>query len=317
MITKPFYYIIGCCILFSLASCKEFIEPSIAKRIVQLQAPGDKYQSANYTVNFWWDEVEDATQYRLQVVTPQFDTIGALIADTVVKQNKFAFNFVPGEYQWRVRAENGSTQTDYSAAKRFTVVASSIKQQTIQLGSPSDNLLTNQSSVSFKWSSLYGATKYHIQIDTSNFSNPANLTYELTVPGLQFTYFFPRDQQYQWRVRAENDTAQSQWSAIRLVNYDHTPPGQVSLTLPLNDVTVASPVTLQWNAVPGTSRYKLYVFKSDFTTAYNPTFPVTVTTNSYNFNLGTPGERVYWQVRAIDAAGNEGQSSVLRSFVVQ
>ena len=58
-----------------ISSCKEFIEPSIAKRQVVLEAPVDQYQSTKYTVNFWWNGVEDALAYRLQVVTPGFDSM--------------------------------------------------------------------------------------------------------------------------------------------------------------------------------------------------------------------------------------------------
>lgn len=52
-------------LMFSLSACKDFIEPNISKRLVSLKAPSDKYQSTNYNINFWWDEVEDALSYRL------------------------------------------------------------------------------------------------------------------------------------------------------------------------------------------------------------------------------------------------------------
>lgn len=308
-------------VLFALVgtqySCKEFIEPNISKSQVTLEAPFDNYQSSSYTVSFWWDGVPDALHYRLQIVTPGFDSVGSLVLDSLVTGNKFAFNLVPGKYQWRVSAENGSSVTQYSSARSFTVLNSSIKLQTIQLSSPANNTITNQSLASFQWGSLYGATGYRLEIDTNNFQNESAVIYNQLVPGQQVSFTFPKDQVYQWRVRAENDTAQSQWSAVYAITYDHTPPAQVSLSSPGDDQTIALPVPLQWNAVASAAKYKLYVFQSDSTTIYNQNFPMTLTSTSYSFNSGVSGDRVYWKVSAIDAAGNEGQASALRSFVLQ
>jgi hypothetical protein len=42
-----------------------------------------------------------------------------------------------------------------------------------------------------------------------------------------------------------------------------------------------------------------------------------LTTNNYSFNLGNSGDKVYWMVAALDAAGNESAASTQRSFVLQ
>ncbi len=299
-----------------LSSCKEFIEPSIAKRQVNIEAPADNYQSTKYTVNFWWDEVEDALSYRLQVVAPGFDSIGGLILDTLVKGDKFSATLEPGNYQWRVRAENGSSQTAYSTARSFVVEESSLTNQTMTLSSPANNFVTTQNTVLFKWNSLFGATKYQLEIDTNNFTNENALTYNNVVPGQQINFTFPKDQTYAWRVRAENETEQSKWSAVNYVTYQLPPPGQVTLASPANGSAVTLPLQLSWNAVDGAASYKLYVFKSDSTTLYSNAFPLKVTTTSYNFNLGNPGNQLYWKVSAVNASGKEGKPSGLRNFVL-
>ena len=301
----------------ALTACKEFLEPSIAGSAVTLNAPSNGALSANYTVNFWWNEVDDALSYRLQIVTPGFDTLQALVADTSVKTNKIALNLTPGSYQWRVRAENGSSQTPYSAARRFTVASSSVKLQKVQLGAPGNNFLTNQTPLVFSWSSLYGATRYRLQIDTNSFTDTTKLVYNQATPALQISIALLRDQNYQWRVRAENDTARSMWSAVSSFTYDHTPPGQVSLALPASGQTSALPIALSWNAVATATRYRLYVLKADSATVYSSTFPLLQSSTSYPFSQGVSGERIYWRVSALDAAGNEGKSSAVRNFVVQ
>src|ERR1700749_674161 len=137
-------------ITWLLSSCGDIIEPSISKSKIIAEAPADQYQSTSYTINFWWEEVGNALSYHLQVVTPNFAAPGSLVPDTIIKKNTFAFTLSPGNYQWRVMAENGSSQTAYSTPKSFTVVATSIKQQSVQLASPANNFITNQSVVVFQ-----------------------------------------------------------------------------------------------------------------------------------------------------------------------
>lgn len=303
--------------LLLLSACDAIIEPSISKKSVQAEAPADLYQSTNYTINFWWDEVDNALSYHLQVVTPSFSSPGSLVLDTIVKKNTFSFTLNPGNYQWRVLAQNGSSQTNYTAPRSFTVVPSSIAQQAVTLGAPANNTVTNQVKTTFQWGSIYGATKYLLEIDTNNFINESSLVYSQEVPGQQVVFTFPKDQTYQWRVRAENDTVKSQWSAIDLVTYDHTPPVGVTLMSPADGSTSPLPVTLQWGAATSAVAYKLYVYKSDGTTLYNQNFPMMLTTTSYSFNLGTSGNKIFWTVAAVDAAGNESQAPTERSFVLQ
>jgi hypothetical protein len=50
---------------------------------------------------------------------------------------------------------------------------------------------------------------------------------------------------------------------------------------------------------------------------YNQNFPAQVSTINYSFNLGASGDKVYWKITALDAAGNESEASELRSFVLQ
>ncbi len=300
-----------------LSSCDAIIEPSISKSTVTLEAPVNQYQSTSYTLNFWWDQVDHALSYHLQVVSPGFDSPASLVLDTVIKKTTFSYNFNPGNYQWRVLAQNGSSQTAYAGPRSFSVAASSIKQQSVQLFAPGNSSLTNQSSLSFQWSALYGATSYQLQIDTNNFANLNALAYNQVLPGTQISFNFPKDQTYQWRVRAQNDTAQAQWSAIYQVTYDHSPPAAAALNAPADKSTLPLPVPLSWNAIATATRYKLYVYGSDGTTIYNQSFPLSLTATSYSFNLGKSADVVYWTVTALDAAGNESPAATLRSFTIQ
>lgn len=318
---KPYLFVFPTSVLLAgiclLSSCGDIIEPSISKSKMQAEAPANQYQSISYNLNFWWDEVDHALTYHLQVVTPSFASPGNLVLDTIVKKNTFAFTLSPGNYQWRVMAENGSSQTAYTTPRSFAVAASSIKQQSLLLSTPPNNLVTNQSAVVFQWANLYGATQYRFEIDTNNFTDETAVVVNKTTPGQQLNFTFPKDQVYQWRVRTENDTAQSLWSAVSNVTYDHTPPDKVTFNSPTQGQSVSLPVALQWNTSASAVKYKVYVFKSDSTSLYNTSFPVQVNTTSYSFKFGNPGDKVYWKVTAVDAAGNEGTASELRNFILK
>lgn len=299
-----------------LAGCKEFIEPSIEKKNVVLLAPANRAESSQYSQTFWWEPVEDALKYRLQVVSPDFNQTLRLILDTLVETNKFNYTLDPGNYEWRVSAENGSSQTPYTKSA-FFIYASSIKQQQVQLQLPANNTLTSQASNIFTWLKLFGADQYNLQIDTNNFIDESKLFLDKTIPGQEFTVTFERDKLYKWRVKAKNDTAESKWSVIQNITFDKTPPAGVMLTAPANNELVAKPAILRWNATATATRYQLYAYKTESGTLYSSQFPVNLTTTSYSFTEGSSGEKVYWEVRALDEAGNAGPYSELRSFVIQ
>ena len=302
-------------LLFVLTGCKEFIEPSIQKRKVTLLAPAPGTEGIQYAQSFWWETVEDALKYRLQVVSPAFSNTARLVLDTLVAANRFDFTLDPGNYEWRVRAENGSSQTAYTTAN-FTIYAGSIKAQQVQLQVPANHSITASSNQRFGWLKLYGAERYRLEIDTNNFADETVLFFDQTTPNLEYLVPLTKDKVYQWRVKALNDTAESRWSAIQDVTFDSTPPPQVTLISPATGLITSSPVTLRWEAASTATRYQLVVNKGDQTTIYSSTFPISLTTTSYAFT-GVPGEKVYWQVRALDGVGNVGTYSELRNFTIQ
>lgn len=299
-----------------ISSCKDFIEPSLEKRKVVLLAPADGTESGKYQVGFWWEPVEDALYYRLQVVSPDFAGASSLISDTLITGlNKISLTLDPGHYQWRVRAENGSSNTAYTTAG-FIIHESSIEEQKVILSSPGTGSLGNQELVQLKWNALFGAEQYRLQIDTEHFGDEARMVYNGTLAGLSYGFTFPKEGLFRWRVRAENASLSSKWSDVFSLSYDISPPAKVTIVAPANGLAVAKPVTLQWTAVATARKYRLYVFKND-KTAYSSSFPALVNGSSYVFNLGEPGERVYWRVSAIDEAGNEGALSDEMNFNIQ
>lgn len=303
-------------LLASLFSCKEFIEPSLENKQMSSIAPADGTETNSYQLTFWWDSQPDALRYRLQVASPTFEKAEKIILDTLVKTDKFIYTLEPGDYQWRVRAENGSSSTAF-VTKSFKVHPSKLSDQAVQLTNPSAQTYTNVATLMCQWLKLFGATSYRIQVDKNNFIDENNLTLNVLTDNLSYQYTFAQDGNYQLRVRAENATENSKWSAVKLITYDVTPPSQVILNSPANGQALSKPLSLAWTIVNDAVQYELGVYKSDMVTPYNNAFPLLATNNSYQFNVGNSGETLSWRVRAIDRAGNKGQWSSFFTFTIQ
>lgn len=304
-------------VIFSVCiSCKEFLEPSLIHESVVLLAPNSNMETNNYQLTFWWEAQQNALSYRLQVVNTDFGNIQKLVLDTLVKTNKFTHTLDPGKYQWRVRAENGSSHTPYTM-QSFIVHPSSLTSQVVQLITPLNNLFTSNPEVQLVWLSLFGATQYRIQLDNHNFVDENALLLNMVTNNLSYIKMLSNEGTYQFRVRAENSNENSKWSMARNLIYDVTPPNQVTLTEPLNNKTVTKPVSLIWSPIIDAEKYELAIYKNDLTTSFSTAYPMLLNTNSYLFSAGDSNETIGWRVRAIDKAGNKGAFSDLFRFSIQ
>lgn len=300
-----------------ILGCKDFLEPALTNRTLSLIAPADQFVTRSYHITFWWEALEDALSYRLQVVKPDFSRPGSLILDTLIKRkNRFEKTLDPGIYQWRVRAENGSSVSAYTT-NSFIVHESSIEEQKVGLKFPLNEFLTNNTALRLGWEKLFGIDDYRIQVDTLNFSDENNLVINYRLSSNEYLFTFPRDGQFQWRVRAELGLEQSRWSEVYTMFLDRTAPAKVIPVAPANQAIVSKPVKLEWQGVPTAKSYRFYVYKSDQVSLYHPSFPMAISGTAYFFNLGDSNEKIYWSVRAIDPAGNEGEMSNLLNFTIQ
>jgi hypothetical protein len=111
------------CLLLGIAfgGCKEVFQKSLDKVTVQLSAPGNNVVSDSTTQAFWWQPVDTSINYELQVVTPRFDSVVSLVADTTTGGNVLSLTLVPGQYQWRVRAFNSVSTSPFSEPWTVTI----------------------------------------------------------------------------------------------------------------------------------------------------------------------------------------------------
>lgn len=104
-----------------LTGCEEALEKTVEGKKVMLLAPTNNLVSTDTKQTFYWEPLDGAIKYQLQVVSPRFDSIVKLIADTPVIKNNLLLQLTPGVYQWRVRASSVSTVSDYSEMRKITI----------------------------------------------------------------------------------------------------------------------------------------------------------------------------------------------------
>jgi len=109
-------YLYSLVIVCLCVSCSDIIEvPDISDDSVILIAPVDNATLNMTTVTLFWESVDDAENYRIQIAQPDFENILLLEQDSVVTENSISVQLEAGiTYEWRVRAQNSEYATPYS-----------------------------------------------------------------------------------------------------------------------------------------------------------------------------------------------------------
>lgn len=294
--------------------CEDFFEEDLSSKSVSLIAPSDGVVSDISTQTFWWEEMDGALEYELQVVSVRFDSISQLIVDTTVTETQFQQTLYPGKFQWRVRALNGSSESPYTTFSLTVDSTSTLTNETIILSLPSSSGYSNNLTQEFSWQSLSFATLYRLQISDDSFLSGANVL-DTTLSSESVSVTFGDDIRYYWRVRGETETSVSSYSSIWNITIDTTAPEAVSLWLPENNATFQSQsFDFAWQDVSDDGAPlidSLYVYTDSLITLYT----------SYMGNQGSVTDSLevgtyYWRVRTFDEAGNIGSYSDTRRFTI-
>lgn len=96
-----------------VTSCDDVIVRDISQSKVLVTSPKDSLVTANRAVTFWWDPMDGAKSYQVQIVQPDFDAITTVISDTTTRATKLVRTLPAGNYHWRVRGLNTSYKSQY------------------------------------------------------------------------------------------------------------------------------------------------------------------------------------------------------------
>ncbi|MGE0562535.1 MAG: hypothetical protein AB7O47_12020 [Flavobacteriales bacterium] len=305
-------------ITLMMFSCKDFIEEDISHDTITLNAPANNLQTVILTHTFWWEHLKGAEQYKMQVVEGTFSSTIKLVLDTTIGTNKFDFTLYPGTFQWRVKGTNNGSETVYTT---FTLVVDStndITAQTVVLNLPNDNVVTNASSLTLRWNSIYIADNYNLDIRENNWSGNSVAGFPISTTTNEYTVTLA-DGIYEWGVQGENSVSNSFTGySKRTLTIDTGVPDTVALSLPLNNTIIGdSNYTYKWSHPTtdnGSALTDSIFFYSDIngSTLYKSGRG---TANNYTDSLGSG--IYYWRVRSTDEAGNVGGYTTMRKFTIQ
>jgi len=289
----------------AIVGCKTFLEQDISNQTIVLLSPlkGTETEIASQT--FWWEKVDGANNYRLQIVSPSFDLTEVLILDTLVATDKFTVNLYPSVLEWRVRAENSVYQTNWAVNKLKIYSTSDLTRQKVNLLSP--GTVTNSKNIRFEWDGLYNAKNYSFVAYKEKWED--NL--EVTPTMIDTTFFMKEfgDGKYVWGVKAKNLTSETLYTQKSLI-VDTTPPSMPVLSSPSDSLIVTTTmVEFTWSSsdkTSGIAQDTLNIFSDKSLTK----LVKSVITNSKNAEISFANRSVYyWTVRSVDNAGNVGKKS--------
>ena len=206
------YTLVVFCVSILIACTKDFISKDIKNETISIIAPMDSLKTPNNAITFWWDELEGAEEYNLQIVKPNFNSVIQLVVDTTLSGNKFNWILTPGTYQWRIKGVNGGGSTVYTTRTLIIDTTSNLSLVTVNALAP-NNLLAGNSTVTFSWSSLPSTDYYDVNILNSSGALVHN---ESNILSTTFTYTLPiasgNTISYKWQVRAHNSFSFSSYN---------------------------------------------------------------------------------------------------------
>jgi predicted secreted protein len=297
------------------AACDDVFEEDLADDLLVIIAPQDSFTTTNVNTNFLWEAVDGAIEYRFQIAQPSFNNLQQLIVDSTVTESNITYVLTPGSYEWRIRAENGSSVSAYIT--RYIQIDSTpdLSGQQIILIDPTSGLATNQTTHTFKWYSIYNADQYSFLIKTPDFSGTAYIPEIITADDSLELIDIPEGQ-YEWGIRGENQFSNTIYTT-RTIWIDTTAPALPVLSFPANNATMPdSTFALQWTNTTdnGTSiTDSLYIYTDTLMTNLIQTSYTTNESFTDSLGIGT----YFWRVRSIDAATNNSAYTNLWKFTVQ
>jgi hypothetical protein len=260
-----------------------------------------------------WQIVAGTTEYHAQYSTDSTFVTSKTDTTTADSLQLSALTYLT-DYYWRVRARNAAGTSAFSTRRTFKTIIAAPDVPTLLL--PADAATVIPITVNLSWNAANRAAKYRVQVSSAadfistlvDVDTVAQTTYVLH----NLTNFQP----YYWRVQALNAGGSSSFSASRLFNTSIELPAVPLLATPLDSAVnqLLSP-RLTWRTAARADQYKLQVSdSSDFLsgTVTNSTLIDTTTV------VGPLGYKklYYWRVKASNAAGESGYSTVRRFTTV-
>jgi hypothetical protein len=166
------------------------------------------------------------------------------------------------------------------------------------------------------WNPVSGADHYIVEFGADPSFNPALFTISTKNTRAVPDKTVPNGTYY-WRVQAfDSGGMGSPWSPPMAVEKNWA--GNTSLTQPADGATIsypADPLVLRWTAVQGAAKYRVSIAADPaLASIVGDGNPFEVQAINLAPNLLLPANTYYWAVTPLDAQGNPGERSPVRSF---
>lgn len=242
-------------------------DPTAVPRAPVLESPEDDAEDVSTSPTLRWKEVSGANSFKIQVASDEgFSNILLEVDSLSDPEHDLADLAYTTAYFWRVQANNGNGDSEWSAIWRFTTQSpgGSVPERP-STDHHSDGETNVSVAPTLTWNAVSGADIYHLQLAV----DPIFAEIVVNVEDLSQTHFdlsgLDYATSYFWRVRASNATGISSWSdVLRFTTETQT---STQLTTPIlasprdgaENVTV--PVMLVWEVVPQAAYYQIQVSK--------------------------------------------------------
>ncbi len=294
-------------------SCSEFEEPQIDNESLIVIVPRDSLRSDQSSQLFFWEEIEGAAEYELQIVSPSFERINRFVLDTTVTGDKYTYNLTPGEYQWRLRGFNSTSATAYVVRTLFVDSTLDLSNQIVILQNPPDNDTANTTDKTFEWEPFYNAESYRFQLWKT--SDPGQILLDRTTTKDTLVYTVGEGS-YSWQVRGQNSQSNSAYQG-RTFYVDTTAPSDPVLVSPSNNQNINTvSVQISWQARndQGSVIYDTLYLATD---SLMTDLWLKQVQSTNQITIDTLSRRSYfWRVRSGDRAGNSSSFSDTRKFTL-
>ena len=298
-------------LIIIFTACDDILEvPDISNNFVTLIAPTEGAIVQSNSTVFSWEAIENADTYRLQVATPDFSNASQVVLDSTVTITSFTQTLLPNTYEWRVKAINSGFETPYSS-NNFTIQQSEgFAGNTVLLESPVNNFATNETEITLNWQAIEEALEYRVQVLGTD--NTTAFDETITETSLELTF---AEGAFMWQVRAQNATSNTLFSS-RTIIVDLTEPNTPTLELPANNESFTNnEIDFIWNReenIGSQERDRISIY-SDMELE-NLVLSAESTTKTFTALLDP--DIYFWVVQSFDAAGNNSETSEIRSFSV-
>ncbi|HVS31223.1 MAG TPA: hypothetical protein VMS98_07185 [Thermoanaerobaculia bacterium] len=274
---------------------------------LQIQ-PANNATNVSTTVVFEWTAVTGASQYTVIATMNGETTALATTTGTIIK-----VPVTPGKISWKVRAEFLTRCPATESTSSFTFdteqpVICSLSPAKTRLVAPANGASGVVSPVTFEWGAVSGATGYNLfaLVDTGSLLESSKPQLLGSTPDTKFSAPVPEGT-ITWYVEtlfgkcpssiSESFTFKSA-SATRCDNPATT------LSAPVGNASVSSPVTFSWTPMKGAVNYQLFVAFNGSTTFSKVTdtqessFSQRITPGTHSWFVATE----YFGCRAIPSA---------------